>query len=174
MRTSALILAVLFALTACGFEAVHAKRGPRVPGSNSTAQSALQSVDVVVDRSRLGQLLKAELEDQLNPTGERSAKRYQLRISLKENKGGIFINPDGTSSRNDIRFNSDYRLIPIDGKEDIDTGNINRVSSYNLSDQADYATYVAEQDARKRGIVELARAYKLRLINVLLKRDNAS
>lgn len=170
MRIFALCAAAfaLFTLSGCGFEAVHAKRGgAKVTGENDSINTALQSVQVVTDRSRLGQLLKAELGDQLNPSHAKETKRYQLRIRLTETKGGSFINPDGTSSRNDVRFSSSYQLTPITGGEVIDQGSINRVSSYSLSDQADYATYVAEQDARKRGIIELARAYKLRLINAL-------
>ncbi len=162
MRTLAFTLA-LTVLAACGFEPVHGQRG----GSNRT-YGGLEAIDVSVDgNDRLSQLLEAEIKDQLNPDYISVPKRYTLTIKLTEEISTAFLNPDGTSSRNNVALKSNYALTPIAGDKAPELGTVSRVSSYNVSDRADYATYVAEQDARKRSVVELARAYKLRLAGLM-------
>lgn len=163
----ALILAALLALAACGFRPVH--------GRDYQAQqdASLSSVQVSVDNTRLGQLLKAEIETGVNPGYEHAEKRYALNITLSENDVYLFVNPDGTAGRGDVVFTSSYQLVRNADRKTIKTGTLKRVSSYNISESADYATYVSEEDARRRGIVELAQDYKLRLANLMQNVNNA-
>ena len=162
MRMIALTLLAL-TLTACGFEPLHSRE------YRARQEADLSAIEVQVDNSRLGQLLKAEITDGVNPDYQRAEKLYRLKVNLAEREIYLFINPDGTSSRGDIEYRSTYRVSRIvDGKV-LHTGRINRVSSYNMSDRADYASYVSEEDARKRGILELAEDYRLRLANLLPK-----
>lgn len=159
--TRTLLLAALLALAACGFRPVH--------GSEYQAQqnNSLAAVQVEVDTTRLGQLLKAEIENGVNPDYRRAEKLYTLAIALSETDAYLFINPDGTAGRGDVQLSSTYTLRrTLDGAV-VKTGRLNRVSSYNISETADYATYVSQEDARKRGIVELAQDYKLRLSNLM-------
>lgn len=163
--TRALLLAALLALAACGFRPVH--------GRDYQAEQSdhLASIAVVVDNTRQGQLLKAEIERGVNPDYTRAEKLYTLSIQLSEQDLYLFINPDGTAGRGDVQFTSTYTLTRnLDGKV-IKAGRLNRVSSYNISETADYATYVSEEDARKRGVVELAQDYKLRLANLMNSMD---
>jgi LPS-assembly lipoprotein len=157
----ALLLAALLALAACGFQPVHSK--------SYRAQQAidLSAVSVRVDNTRLGQLLKAEIEQGTNPDYTRDSRVYTLAITLTERDIYLFVNPDGTAGRGDVEFRSEYRLLRNSDQKVLQTGTISRVSSYNISNSADYATYVSEEDARKRGIIELGQDYKLRLSNLL-------
>ncbi len=157
----ALLFTALLALAACGFHPVH--------GRDYQAQQSthLASVSVAVNNTRLGQLLKAEIERGVNPNYQRAEKLYTLSVTLKENNMYLFINPDGTAGRGDVRFLSTYTLTRNLDQKVVKTGTLNRVASYNISETADYATYVSEEDARKRGIVELAQDYKLRLVNLM-------
>jgi len=155
------LLAALLALTACGFRPVHGRQ------YQAEQETRLSSVAVVVDNSRLGQLLKAEIESGANPDYERSEKLYTLNIALFESNLYLFVNPDGTAGRGDIAFSSNYSLVRTLDRKVMKTGTLKRVSSYNISETADYATYVSEEDARRRGIIELAQDYKLRLANLM-------
>lgn len=159
--TRALLLTALLALAACGFKPVHGQ------DYRTEQDSSLSSVQVVVDNTRLGQLLKAEIQDGVNPSRERAEKLYTLRITLTQRDIYLFINPDGTAGRGDVRFISAYRLTRNLDSKVIKTGHLNRTASYNISETADYATYVSEEDAKKRGIVELGNDYKLRLANLM-------
>lgn len=161
MKTLSALFAAL-TLTACGFQPLHSR------DFRARQEADLTAIRVQVDNSRLGQLLKSEIEDGVNPDFERAEKLYTLSITLAENEIYLFIRPDGTSSRGDIEYRSHYVLRRIlDGKV-VQEGDIRRVSSYNISESADYASYVSEEDARKRGITELAQDYRLRLSNLLI------
>lgn len=161
----ALILALVLCLSACGFQPLH---GRAYRDSQAIDLSALS---VRVDNSRRGQLLEAEITDAVNPDYQLAEKRYTLDIDLIERDIPLFINPDGTSARGDIQWTSTYVLTRLQDGVVMDEGTISRISSYNTSDQAQegYASYVSVEDAKKRGIIELAQDYKLRMANLLSK-----
>lgn len=162
------LMVVAVVLASCGFEPVHGRK------ERSERVSQIESVQIVTDNSRRGQLLKAEIEDAINPGGIHAEKPFVLTIAVNETEISLFINPDGTSSRGDMQYSSTYRLTrKFDGKL-IDSGAATRVSSYNISETADYATYVSREDARRRGIKELAQDYKLRLANLVPKLNDPS
>lgn len=156
-------LIVLFAISGCGFQPVH--------GTQTRAEyaSQIESVEIVTDNTRSGQLLKAEIQDLANPTAQRSEKLFVLKITVTETEMSLFINPDGTSGRGDYQFTSNYVLSrKFDGKV-IDMGTLTRSSSYNNALTADFSTFVSREAAKRRGIVELAQDYKLRLGNLVPK-----
>lgn len=157
----AVLIVLALTLAACGFRPVHGRN------YQAEQETSLSSVAVQVDNSRLGQLLKAEIESGANPDYERAEKLYTLNITLRENNIYLFVNPDGTAGRGDVQFLSSYTLVRNLDRKTLKTGSIRRISSYNISEQADYASYVSEDDARRRGIVELAQDYKLRLSNLM-------
>lgn len=156
-----LLLLTLLLLPACGFKPLHSKE------YRAQLPVNLAAVAIEVDTSRRGQLLESEIREGVNPDFTQSEKLYTLRIKLAEREIPLFINPDGTSSRGDIEYNSRYTLTRRVDNAVLHEGIINRVSSFNTSETADYASYVSEEDARTRGITELAQAYKLRLGNLL-------
>lgn len=161
-----LIIACLLSLTACGFQPVYSRE------YRAEQEFDLSAIRVEVNNTRLGQLLKAEIERGINPDHEIAEKLYTLKINITQRDVYLFVNPDGTSSRGDIDYRSSYVLRRvIDGKV-VKTGWLKRVSSYNLTLNADYASYVSEQDARKRGIVELAQDYRLRMNNIMAQINN--
>lgn len=157
-------------LVACGFEPVHSTE------TRARYASQIESVEIETSNltnlsgnSRAAELLKAEIKDLTNPTAQRSEKLFVMNIKVTESEVSLFINPDGTSGRGDYQFTSAYILSrKFDGKV-IDTGNINRSSSYNNALTADFSTFVSREAARKQGIVALAQDYKLRLANLVPK-----
>lgn len=158
-----IIFACLPLFSACGFQPLQARNGIYEGGID------LASVVVTVDSTRNGQLLEAELKDAINPDAAHHEKLYGLRIRITQTEVKLFINPDGTSARSDIPVTSEYQLSRLADGKLLDKGTISRVSSYNTSPTADYASYVSIQDAKKRGIMELAQSYKLRIANILAR-----
>jgi hypothetical protein len=161
---------LLLLLTACGFQPLE---GRSYRESNATNISMVQ---IETARDHYPQLLKAEIEDQINPDYQHVEKLYRMNITFTETDIALFINPDGTSSRGDFQYSSKYTLTRIADSKVITSGTMMRVSSYNTSLNADYASYVSREDARKRGILELAQDYKLRLANLIstLNHPNAT
>ena len=162
---STLLLLSAFALNACGFTPAYSTE------ERAKYATQIESVEIVTPKTRLAQLLKSEIIDQTNPAAIGAEKVFTLNINFSENEIQLFINPDGTSARGDYQFSSTYSLSRKSDGKLIDSGTLNRTSSYNVAQtaDADYATYVSREDARNRGILELAQDYKLRLVNLLPK-----
>lgn len=161
-------LIALCAISACGFQPIYGT------AQRATMNHELESVQIETDATRPGQLLKSEIEDQVNPAARTSAKPFRLKITVKEIEVAVFVAPDGTAGRSDIQYISHYTLTRLSDNKVIDAGDVTQIVSYNISTTADYATFVARADARKRGMIELAQDYKLRLINLLSKINDAN
>jgi hypothetical protein len=117
---------------------------------------------------RYGELLKAEIEDNINPDSTRAEKLFMLDITFSEADIALFVNPDGTASRGDLNYNSNYTIKRLKDNKTVASGTLHRVSSYNSSPTADYASFTSIEDARKRGMIELAEDYKLRIASLLV------
>lgn len=131
----------------------------------------LLSAGVLVETSKdsLGQQLQANLEDQLNPGGVPAQPLYSLSVQVASGTGGIGVARDGTISRYNVALDSSYVLTRLSDRKIIQTGNIRHVSSFNNQVNQYYSTYIAEKDAMKRGLTELAELYRQRLGVLLLK-----
>ena len=130
--------------------------------------AGLDEVAVVVGTERLEQAFGEELRDRMNPTRSPSPKRYRVQVAIQEFNIPLFVAPDGTYGRGNIRFTANFRLTRMEDGALIDTGSVTRMSSYAASEtNAIYASHVAQQDARQRGIVELANDIALRVANRL-------
>lgn len=168
-----LAISLVFFLSACGFQPLHgqAYRETLTVDLSSVRVSVTGSSIAVTSKSvlprRYGELLKAQIEDKTNPRNAPTEKRFVLDISFTENDLALFVNPDGTASRGDLNYASTYSLKRLSDNKVVATGAILRVSSYNSSPTADFASYVSIEDARKRGIRELAEDYTLRLATLL-------
>lgn len=162
-RQLATLVAALCATTSCGFTPVHSVE------NRAALNTQIESVAIVTGQGATNQLLKAEIEDQINPTSRGAEKPFTLTITLREGEAGLFINPDGTSGRGDYVLNSAYTLTRTRDGKLIDSGQLNRVSSFNNAQTADFSTFISREDAKKRGVIELARDYKLRLANLVAK-----
>lgn len=160
-----IFLPLLLVTAACGFRPVY---GTQYQAERGAASAQLAEIEVTADTSRYSQLFKAELEDRLNPEHLAVPQRYQLQVTLAEVNIPLFVAQDGTYGRGNLQYTLTYRLVrKVDGKL-IHNGTLQRMSSYAASEtNAIYASYVAQQDARKRGMTELASDLAMRIGNVL-------
>ncbi|MES2984288.1 MAG: hypothetical protein V4735_03770 [Pseudomonadota bacterium] len=173
IQRAALMMGMLL-LCACGFQPLHSQAYQSslavdlsaldITATGSNANSGTTTLGL--DR-RYGELLKAEIESQINPAANRSEKLFHVDITFTELEVALFVNPDGTASRGDLLFTSSYTISRLADGKALTSGSLQRTSSYNTSPTADYASYVSIEDARKRGIMELAQDYKLRLATSL-------
>lgn len=159
-RPHAWLMCLPFLLCACGFEPMYAKPSDAQKGSASQVHAG-----VVVDPlpGRAGQIFKSSLEDLLNPDGTVTDAAYRLKASLKHVSIPISSARDGTVSRFNINFASQYVLYRRSDNQPVTSGTINYVTSYNNLANSYYSTYIAEQDALKRGTSALSELYRQRL-----------
>jgi hypothetical protein len=163
-------------LGACGFQPLHSRAYEasqpvnlsmlQIEVSGTEAQLDVTRGDTGVPR-RYSELLKAEISEspRVLPTGQ--ATSFKLSISFTEQQAAQFVNPDGTASRGTLNYVSRYEITRLGDKKAIARGDLTRMSSYNTAPNADYTSYISLEDARKRGILELAQAYKLRLAQLM-------
>lgn len=150
------VYSFLVLLTACGFQSVHCSKCGPLPGQ-------LASIQVADIPGREGQLLRIALEDRLNPQGAATSPAYDLRIALTKTLIPVIVRPDGSIERYNIRFRSNFSLIRVADGAEVLKGEVNRISSANVSEE-DFASYVTREDAAQRTLAEIAEEYKFRLI----------
>lgn len=163
-RKSALragILAAMMAagmLSGCGFQPLYAKR----PTETTVYNQGFPQVDVGAINDRLGQILRNELVDRINPRGVARTPTYRLDVSAKERRSDIVILRDSTATFAKFIVEVKWRLIDLETGEAVTKGAHQRTSSFSIS-SSEYAILQAEKDARQRAATELAEDIRLRL-----------
>jgi hypothetical protein len=172
----------MLALAGCGFSPQQGKAyreslavdlsdfSVSVVGTTTTTSATTSTSSTSSISRRYSELLKAQIEDAATlgrSTAIAQPKRYSLAITYTALDIALFVNPDGTASRGDLLYTSNYTLTRLSDASVVASGNLSRTSSYNTSPTADYASYVSLEDARKRGVLELAEDYRLRLATLL-------
>ncbi len=146
----------------CGFKPLYSKSAN--DGAAKTLLAGISIDEVASTDRRMGQQLKAELEDRLNPGGAVPPHpAFRLKLGLTQSVSAIGVAPDGTISRYNIYLNSSFTLYRNSDGKQITSGAVSDVGSYNNVSNAYFSTYVSQEDAVKRGIIELAELYRGRL-----------
>lgn len=147
---------LLLGATACGFRPLYGDEGYRATSADYA------TIEVAHVPGHEGQLLVAAIEDRLNPKGEAVPFEYVLNPRLDIQLVPLSFKEDGTVTRYKVRVSSAYSLTHLDDNKQIDHGILRRSNSYNVSD-ADYSTFVAQQDSINRAIESLGEKYFIRL-----------
>lgn len=152
----------------CGFRPLYGG----APGGEVAAE--LASIEVVTPDTRVGQLLKNRLLDDLNPSGMTVASRYRLTLELRRTETALAIQLDETITRFDLTLAAFFVLTSLeaDGVSPASAGAdgdaasgpayrsaLRRVASYNVVSDP-FATLMAEQDAERRAATELSRGIR--------------
>ncbi len=153
-------------VTGCGFTPLHGQRQ-----SGDSASVALQQISVPPIPERLGQLLRIELTNRLNPKGPPRTPAYVLNISLTEVKQDLAVRKDATATRANLIITASFALKGVQAKKILLAGSVRSVNSYNILD-ADFATLSAESDARRRAARDLATEINSRL-GIFLSKQTA-
>jgi hypothetical protein len=136
-------------------------------GDNSVfAQNTPLSGNLIIEpiKGREGQIFTVALQDRLNPEGTKSINpEYRLQATLSKTSLPTVVNSEGTIQRYDVRFTSNFTLTHIPDGKVLLKSNLVRTGSYNVTVNANFATYEAEQDIIERTLQELAEDYALRL-----------
>src|SRR5438874_1831661 len=156
-------LALALALSGCGWTPLYADReaGP--------ADADLQAIKVDPIPERIGQRLAMALRESLNPGGTPIPQRFRLSVLLKTTRSDLGIQSTGLGSRAKLDANADFTL------RDIKTGVPLLATSSHVAESFDilaneYASLVAEDDARTRAVEELGRDIVTRLTLFLQRR----
>lgn len=151
------IFFLLLSVSACGFQPLYGKGG-------STQNTLLAGVKIDPIPNRIGQEFRITLEGDLNPGGTVPANpSYRLHATLGISEGAVNVARDGTISRYNVNMESAYKLYRVSDNSLVTSGALRHVSSYNNITNQYFSTYVAQEDASRRGIKELSEMYRQRL-----------
>ena len=153
---SALLLCL--ALAGCGFEPLYGRGGD---GGGAVTEE-LSSILVFPIADRTGQQMHNMLRDGLTPLGQPAEPQFGLRVRLTETLVDLGIREDATATRANLTMKADYSLVDWQDKAVLFRGRSNSTNSYDILD-SQFATQVAEEDARKRALQQLSDEVKVRL-----------
>lgn len=150
MLRNLLILLVLLSVTACGFRPLN---HPRLAGG--AVGQGLQDIKVEFIEDRVGQELRNQLLDRLNPLGPPDRALYSLSVVLAEGVQNLGIRKDDSSTRANLIINASFKLEDLQTRRTLTGGAFRSVNSYDIL-TSQYATQTAKEDARRRGAEQIA------------------
>lgn len=150
------LLCALLLLSACGFQPLYSKQDRNDSGD------FLSAIIITDDGTRPGQLARLAVEENFaSRTGE-STGTLTLKLRTQESKYAATVEQDGQISRYNIAMITQYEVRAAGQKALITEGAVRAMASYNVV-LSDFATYLAEEDARERALRETAEALRSRM-----------
>ncbi|MDB5477507.1 MAG: hypothetical protein JWM96_2 [Alphaproteobacteria bacterium] len=148
-------------LTACGFH-------PLYQNTNTFAgqETVLNDIEITDISGVNGLDLRNNLIDRFYNNGRPDNACYTLNIMLEELGRNIVIQKNDTTTRAQLVLRANYRLLDNETRQEVDSGTIRAVSSYNLL-PSHYTTLVTQSDARDMAVRELADKMTSRIAVVL-------
>jgi LPS-assembly lipoprotein len=162
----ALVVVFVTALGGCGFRPLY---GKTVPDKNVPADFSAVAIAPIPDR--VGQELRNYLLDMLTPRGRPRDPVYTLKVRLDEKINDLAIDSSGLATRANLRLDANYALVKDGSGESVVKGTSLAVSSYNLV-TADFSNLTAENDARSRAALQIARQIRARLGGYFTQQQN--
>lgn len=166
---TAVLVAMLLSLAACGFRPLHGRTQTAGPGA--TDQLAHIKIERIPDR--LGQEFRNALLDRITPKGPPSRPRYFLRVSATETIQELGIRKDETATRANLRLHVEYTLYDSVTRKAVFISEQKTVGSYNIL-QSDFATLAAEKDIRNRLVLKVSDNIKTSLATHLSRQNLAA
>ncbi len=155
------LMGALFLLGACGFRPLYGQAA----GQAALADLSLIRIEPISDR--LGQELHNNLLDLLSPQGRPQKPRYSLKIKLSQSKKTLAVQKSAFATRANLTISANFSLIAIGAgavlmPKALFSSKSSIISSYNVLD-SDFATVIAERNARTQAVRELADNIRTRL-----------
>jgi len=113
-------------------------------------------------RDRVGQQLHNELERLLHPGGAAPRYGYRLTAKLTESTSSLAVKKSAFATRGNLTVTAGYRLLDSTTGELVLSASNAITVSYNIF-SSEFETLMAEKDARKRAVRELAQEIRIRL-----------
>jgi len=136
-------------LSGCGFQPVFGTR------DTSIITSEMKFIEIRPISNKVGQILRNQLVQNIQPLGKSKTTKYRLNVRLKEHKQRLAIKKSEIATRANLSFIANYEIFSKASGALLTQGTSHMISSYNILTHT-YATLIAEKDARNRAIREIA------------------
>jgi LPS-assembly lipoprotein len=159
------LLAVLLplGLWGCGWEPLYADR------ESAPAGAELRAIHVSPIANRIGQRLEFALRNALDPGHAGGPARYDLRTTLKVSRADLGIESQGLATRGKLDVYASYKLVERKNGHVLLSGTVHSANGFDISPN-EYATVVAEDDARTRTVADIAGEMVARLTLLMQRR----
>ena len=154
-------------LGGCGFRPLHgtAEEG----GAGGAGPNALAGIKINLIADRVGQDLRNQLLDRLTPRGQPDKPSHVLEVHLRETIRQLGIRSDATATYASLELGAESILLDATTGKPVFRAQSRSFNSYNIVRSA-FANLLAEQDARRRAVIELAEDIQLRIGLFLTRR----
>ncbi len=148
--------ALLLLLGACGFQPLYGHR------DNIHVTDEFAAIQIVRIEDRAGQELRNHLLKTMQPRGRLANTRYRLEIEVTEGRTSLGVRKSAFATRGALRVNAAVRFISNETGGNVLTFNSVVSSSFNIF-QSEFATLMAEKDARTKAIKEIGEDIRVRI-----------
>jgi len=163
-----LLGAALLAPAGCGFHPLYAEPSSK---TEVAVDDRLAAVQILPLRDRTGQQMHNFLRDRLNPSGQPLHPSYLLEVRLREWRQNLGIRLDETATRANLMVIASFVLRAAGSGAVLYKSDARSTNSFNIL-TSQFATDVAENDARKRGLREVADSIRTRLAIYFSRQDS--
>jgi LPS-assembly lipoprotein len=157
-------MTLLALLAGCGFHPIKAEQS----SGDSPVADKLAAIKIDLINNRIGQELRNNLLDRMNPRGEPVQPAYQLTVKLHEAVFDVGVSRENIASQTDLNMSGTFTLKNASGETLIEQ-NFGAINSYAIDPNA-YATLVSHQDAEVRLLHEIADEIALK-ISLYMRRE---
>lgn len=153
-----LFAALLFCglLAGCGFRPLYGDFGDGDVGTR------FLRVEIDPAKDREGQILNNELVRLLYGSREPERPIYRLTMKLNQQTTSLVVRKSAFATRAYLDMRISFKLTDIATGAHVHSGNSRATVSYNILD-SEFATLLAEKDARERGLRVLSQDMRVRL-----------
>lgn len=152
----AALIAGLLVLAGCGFQPVYEQK------DGTSAQLFLSNISMTPVSGRLGQLFRIQLEDRL-PTPVANPALL-LNISINKHSQPVGITLERRITRYNVMVEGTITLADAKTGKPLLTEPLEAIASYNVIQDSDFATHIAERDATERAVLDLVSMVEQRLV----------
>ncbi len=165
---SAVVIGASVVVSACGFRPMYGGQ----PGQIATAELAAIKIEPI--SGRIGQFLHNQLLDRLTPMGRPASPDYLLTVNLKEGIEGLAVRKNTFATRANLSMAANFSLYEAKSKPNkiLFSGKSEIVSSYNIFN-SNFATLIAEKEARNRAVLEIGKDISVRLTVFMEQHQNS-
>jgi len=150
------LLSAMVLLSGCGFRPLYGH------SEGGTVSQEFARIDIGSIRDRIGQQFRGRLLYLLQPRGGSGPPAYHLSVSLTETSSSLGVQKTSLATRANLIVTANIGLTDLGDGGSLYSA-VDQVSvSYNILD-SEYATLIAEKDARLRAIVALSENIRIRL-----------
>ena len=148
---SAVVFGFAVSLAGCGFHPLYGSE----PGESGARQVFASIYVDTIAGERVGYELRNSLIDNLEAAPRPQQATYRLKVTVDQYLQGIAVQNNATVTRYNYTLNANYELSDIHTNKIVKSGIERTLSSYDVV-MSPYATLVAQQDAQRRGAIDVA------------------